>query len=39
MIPKRGEIWLFDCGMVEKIRPVLILTRIITDESFLRTFG
>src|ERR1017187_8442824 len=21
--PKRGEDWLFDCGMVEKVRPVL----------------
>lgn len=26
MPPKRGEIWLFDCGMVEKVRPVLILS-------------
>ncbi len=25
MIPQRGEVWLFDCGMVEKVRPVLIL--------------
>jgi mRNA interferase MazF len=24
--PKRGEIWLFDCGMAEKVRPVLILS-------------
>jgi mRNA interferase MazF len=24
--PRRGEIWLFDCGMVEKVRPVLILS-------------
>jgi mRNA interferase MazF len=22
----RGEVWLFDCGMVEKVRPVLILS-------------
>ena len=23
---KRGEVWLFDCGMVEKVRPVLVLS-------------
>ena len=23
---KRGEVWLFDCGMAEKVRPVLILS-------------
>ena len=22
----RGEVWLFDCGMIEKVRPVLILS-------------
>ena len=26
MMPRRGEVWLFDCGMVEKTRPVLILS-------------
>lgn len=26
MTPQRGEVWLFDCGMVEKVRPVLILS-------------
>jgi hypothetical protein len=26
MTPSRGEVWLFDCGMVEKVRPVLILS-------------
>ena len=26
MLPKRGEVWLFECGIVEKIRPVLILS-------------
>jgi mRNA interferase MazF len=26
MTPRRGEVWMFDCGMVEKIRPVLILS-------------
>ena len=23
---KRGEVWLFDCGMSEKVRPVLVLS-------------
>jgi mRNA interferase MazF len=22
----RGEVWLFDCGMIEKVRPVLIFS-------------
>ena len=26
MLPQRGEVWLFDCGMREKVRPVLILS-------------
>ena len=26
MTPLRGEVWLFDCGIVEKVRPVLILS-------------
>lgn len=26
MKPARGEVWLWDCGMVEKERPVLILS-------------
>lgn len=26
MLLNRGEVWLFDCGMVEKVRPVLILS-------------
>ena len=26
MTPQRGEVWLFDCGMAEKVRPVLILS-------------
>ena len=26
MPPRRGEVWLFDCGMVAKVRPVLILS-------------
>jgi mRNA interferase MazF len=29
--PKRGEIWLFDCGMVEKVRPVLIFSIPFSD--------
>lgn len=26
MTPKRGEIWMFDCGMAEKVRPVMVLS-------------
>lgn len=26
MMPKRGEVWLFDLGMAEKVRPVLIVS-------------
>ena len=26
MMPKRGEVWLFDLGMTEKVRPVLIVS-------------
>jgi mRNA interferase MazF len=26
MTPQRGEVWMFDCGMVEKVRPVLVLS-------------
>ena len=26
MAPKRGEVWLFDCGMAEKVRPLLVLS-------------
>lgn len=26
MAPRRGDVWLFDCGMAEKVRPVLILS-------------
>jgi mRNA interferase MazF len=29
--PRRGEVWLFDCGMVEKVRPVLILSIPFSD--------
>lgn len=31
MPPSRGEVWLFDCGMVEKVRPVLILSVPFSD--------
>ena len=31
MPPRRGEIWLFDCGMVEKVRPVLIFSVSFAD--------
>jgi mRNA interferase MazF len=26
MTPERGEVWLFDLGMVEKVRPALIVS-------------
>ena len=26
MTPRRGEVWLVDCGMAAKVRPVLILS-------------
>jgi mRNA interferase MazF len=26
MMPKRGEVWMFDCGRAEKVRPVLVLS-------------
>src|SRR5437667_8630527 len=29
--PRRGEVWLFDCGMVAKVRPVLVLSVPFTD--------
>ena len=29
----RGEVWLFDCGMVEKVRPVQILSVPFADRD------
>jgi len=26
MTPRRGEVWMFDCGMAEKVRPVVVLS-------------
>jgi mRNA interferase MazF len=26
MTPKRGEVWLFDLGMTEKVRPALVIS-------------
>ncbi len=31
--PRRGEVWLFDCGMVEKVRPVLVLSLPFADSD------
>src|SRR5437764_9796838 len=31
--PKRGEVWLWDCGMAEKVRPVLILSIPFADKE------
>ena len=33
MALQRGEVWLFDCGMVEKVRPVLILSVPFGDQD------
>lgn len=30
-MPKRGEVWLVDLGMIQKVRPALILSRAFTD--------
>jgi len=29
----RGEVWLFDCGMIEKVRPVLIFSIPFADSD------
>jgi len=31
MTPTRGEVWVFDLGMVEKVRPVLVVSRSYED--------
>lgn len=33
VLPKRGEVWMFDCGMVEKVRPVLIFSIPFADND------
>jgi mRNA-degrading endonuclease toxin of MazEF toxin-antitoxin module len=33
MALQRGEVWLFDCGMMEKVRPVLILSIPFADKD------
>ena len=33
MALNRGEVWLFDCGMIEKVRPVLILSIPFADKD------
>ncbi|MFN0076397.1 MAG: type II toxin-antitoxin system PemK/MazF family toxin [Prosthecobacter sp.] len=33
MSPRRGEVWLWDCGMAKKVRPVLILSVPFDDED------
>jgi mRNA interferase MazF len=32
-VPSRGEVWLVDLGMIQKVRPALILNRSFTDED------
>ena len=33
MTPQRGEVWLFDCGMAAKVRPVPILSIPFTERD------
>jgi mRNA interferase MazF len=32
-VPSRGEVWLVDLGMIQKVRPALILNRSFKDEA------
>ena len=32
-MPSRGEVWLVDLGMIQKVRPALILNRSFKDED------
>jgi len=32
-VPSRGEVWLVDLGMIQKVRPALILNRSFKDED------
>lgn len=32
-MPSRGEVWLVDLGMIQKVRPALILSRSFKDED------
>lgn len=33
MHPARGEVWLFDLGMAEKVRPALVVSVLYTDQD------
>lgn len=33
MTPRRGEVWLWDCGMAEKTRPVVIMSVPFGDDD------
>ena len=33
MTPRRGEVWLFDLGMVEKVRPALVVSTRFADQD------
>jgi len=33
MVPKRGEVWQWDCGLAEKVRPVLIRSVPFADDD------
>ena len=32
-MPSRGEVWMVDLGMIQKVRPALILNRSFKDED------
>jgi mRNA-degrading endonuclease toxin of MazEF toxin-antitoxin module len=32
-VPSRGEVWLVDLGMIQKVRPALVLNRPFKDED------
>jgi mRNA interferase MazF len=32
-VPRRGEVWLVDLGMIQKVRPALILNRSFKNED------
>jgi len=32
-MPGRGEVWMVDLGMIQKVRPALVLNRAFEDED------
>lgn len=33
MTPRRGEVWMWDCGLAEKVRPVLVMSVPFDDDD------